>query len=203
MVGRGKAVLFIAAILGSTAVAGGTAAAAKKFMSVTGITSSPIGHVRFCAKHRSECAVRSSRAKVMGLTRDRWHQLLDINNNINARIAPVTDQDLYNVVEHWTYPKNAGDCEDYALLKRRTLIRKGWPASALLITVVRQSDGSGHAVLTVRTNYGEFVLDNQINAVLRWHETPYRFIKRQSETDAASWRRINDRRLIGNKVASN
>ncbi len=58
------------------------------------------------------------------------------------------------------YPPTAGDCEDIALLKRRDLIEKGWPVGALLMTVVRQANGEGHAVLTVLTDRGDLVLDN-------------------------------------------
>ena len=66
------------------------------------------------------------------------------------------------MVERWNYPDDGyGDCEDYVLLKRRMLMQAGWPREALLITVVRDKKGDGHAVLTVKTNRGEFVLDNQ------------------------------------------
>ena len=41
------------------------------------------------------------------------------------------------------------------------LIQAGWPREALLITVVRDKKGEGHAVLTVKTDKGEFILDNQ------------------------------------------
>ena len=155
-----------------------------------------------CDRHPAECSIRSSRAQVMRLSRARWNELIAINDLVNETIAPVTDQDLYRVVEHWTYPNNRGDCEDYALLKRRMLIQRGWPVGALLMTVVKQRDGSGHAVLTVRTDRGEFILDNQSTAVLRWYDTPYRYIKRQSETDTGAWRRIADRRHMSRDYAS-
>ncbi len=45
-----------------------------------------------------------------------------------------------------------GDCEDYALLKRKMLMQAGWPREALLMTVVRDKKGEGHAVLTVKTD---------------------------------------------------
>jgi predicted transglutaminase-like cysteine proteinase len=92
------------------------------------------------------------------------------------------------VVEKWSYPDDGyGDCEDYVLLKRHLLIKAGWPRAALLVTVVRDQRGDGHAVLTVRTTKGEFVLDNQVEKVLPWTETGYRFVKRQSQTDPNVW----------------
>ena len=63
-------------------------------------------------------------------------------------------------------PRTKGDCEDYALLKRHTLIRKGWPVGSLLLTVVRDEKGEGHAVLTARTKQGDFILDNKIVCIL-------------------------------------
>jgi predicted transglutaminase-like cysteine proteinase len=63
----------------------------------------------------------------------------------------------------------------------------GWPASTLLIAVVRQGDGSGHAVLMVRTDRGDLVLDNQEASIRVWNETPYQYIKRQSQAHAGQW----------------
>jgi predicted transglutaminase-like cysteine proteinase len=68
----------------------------------------------------------------------------------------------FGVIERWTYPDlGMGDCEDYVLLKRRKLMELGWPQSALLITVVRDENGEGHAILTVRTTRGDYILDNR------------------------------------------
>lgn len=181
----------------SLGVASGGAgqAASEQFMHVGGATSAPVGHVEFCKKWRSECGRTGASPVVMKLTRARWDELLTINARINRAVKPVTDQDLYATAEIWTYPDGAGDCEDYVLLKRRTLIERGWPAGALLITVVRDTSGGGHAVLTARTDRGDLILDNQIEAVLPWFRTPYRYIKRQSETNAAQWRSVSDQRV--------
>ena len=46
---------------------------------------------------------------------------------------------------------------------------------ALLVTVVRNQKNQGHAVLTVTTDKGDYVLDNQNKNVLLWSETGYRF----------------------------
>ena len=103
---------------------------------------------------------------------------------VNDTIKPITDLEHWGVVERWNYPDDGyGDCEDYVLLKRRLLMQAGWPRQALLITVVRDKRGDGHAVLTVKTDKGEFILDNQNEDVLLWSETGYRFVKRQSQTD--------------------
>jgi predicted transglutaminase-like cysteine proteinase len=85
-----------------------------------------------------------------------------------------------------------GDCEDYVLMKRKMLIDAGWPREALLITVVRDKNDEGHAVLTVKTDKGEFILDNQNENVVPWTETGYHFIKRQSQSDPNVWVALGD-----------
>ncbi len=87
----------------------------------------------------------------------------------------MTDMELYGRDEVWAYPVDAGDCEDFVLLKRKLLIEKGFPVNTLLITVVRKPDGEGHAVLTVRTAQGDYILDNLNNDVKLWNDTPYHY----------------------------
>ena len=58
--------------------------------------------------------------------------------------------------------------------------------------MVRDKQGDGHAVLTVKTNKGEFILDNQKEDVLAWTETGYRFVKRQSQSDPNVWVALGD-----------
>ena len=99
------------------------------------------------------------------------------------------------MVEHWSYPDDGyGDCDNYVLLKRKMLIEAGWPREALLITVVRDKNGAGHAILTVKTDRGEFILDNLTQDILVWSETGYEFVKRQSQTDPNLWVSIGDPR---------
>ena len=83
------------------------------------------------------------------------------------------------------------------LLKRKMLIDAGWPREALLITVVRDKKGEGHAVLTVKSDKGEFILDNQNESVVAWTETGYRFVKRQSQGDPNVWVSLGDSQTGG------
>lgn len=158
------------------------------------VTSIPIGHAEFCQTRPAECRRNATVVQAVALDETAWSQLLEVNYKYNTEVRPVTDKDLFRVTEFWTYPSGAGDCEDYVLAKRRALIEAGWPASTLLITVVRQPDGTGHAVLIARTDRGDLVLDNQSGKVLRWSETPYTYIKRQSQADAGAWVELFDNR---------
>ena len=170
------------------------------FAQVTGPTSIPVGAAEFCKTHRDECGPASRLVDVETLSQPAWEQLVSINNAVNSSILPQTDENLYDVTEFWTYPNGSGDCEDFALEKRRQLIANGWDASTLLMTVVRQRNGEGHAVLMVRTDRGDLVLDNQDGRVLVWSDTPYEFIKRQSQNNAGKWVGLADTRVI---LASN
>ena len=172
-------------------------ASAADHMVTGAVAPAPMGHKQFCRDYPAECSVRSRRGKVTKLTRKRWQELVAINEHVNAIVQPVTDQEYYATEEYWTYPGEYGDCEDYVLLKRQLLMKRGWPASSLLITVVRQSDGSGHAVLTVRTDKADFVLDNLDYRVHAWSQTPYRFVRRQSDTHSGRWNAVRDTRPVG------
>jgi predicted transglutaminase-like cysteine proteinase len=154
-----------------------------------GAGRAPIGWLGFCAEQPRECLphVAASEQRVT-LTTANWRELVRVNLHFNRIIEPVTDQEQYGVIERWTYANSGrGDCEDYVLEKRRELVRLGWPKSALLITVVRDKEGLGHAVLTVVTDRGEYVLDNQTDEVLLWSQSQLTFIRRQSPIDPNAW----------------
>lgn len=165
------------------------------YISVGESSRPPIGWVQFCNDRPWECRVEPVEARDVDLTPAAYRELERVNRHVNERIKPMTDMEQYGVIEHWGYPESGyGDCEDYVLLKRRMLLQLGWPRSALLITVVRDKKGDGHAVLTVRTNKGELILDNQIEEILAWQNTGYRFTKRQSQTDPNVWVSLGDPR---------
>ncbi len=157
------------------------------FMSTGGLTSQPIGHYEFCKRLPNECNLTFTQTAPVKLDQATWTKILQVNADVNARIQPVTDMELYGQEEYWAYPVVAGDCEDYVLLKRRELAEAGIPLSSLLITVLRKPDGEGHAVLTVRTDRGDFVLDNLTDAVKNWQETDYTYLKRQAANHTGRW----------------
>jgi len=165
------------------------------FISVGPSARAPIGWTDFCAQSPRECDGRPLEARDVVLSQKAWKDLLRINKWANGTIKPMTDMDHWGVVERWSYPDDGyGDCEDYVLLKRRMLMQAGWPRQALLITVVRDLKGEGHAVLTVKTDKGEFILDNQEDQILLWSETSYHFVKRQSQSDQNVWVSLGDNR---------
>jgi len=175
---------------------------ASMHLTVYGETLPPIGYVKFCKEHSDECRQAGGSAAHVVMTDRRWKELDRVNGLVNNKIQPVTDQELYNVPEHWTYPDAKGDCEDYVLLKKHYLARLGWPKEALLITVVLDQQGAGHAVLTVATDLGDLVLDNQSPTVLAWQDTPYHYIKRQSQSHPSRWVSLDPKHAANRSVTS-
>nr|WP_314093827.1 transglutaminase-like cysteine peptidase [uncultured Shinella sp.] len=161
---------------------------------LAGATNQPIGHYEFCKQYADECRSNGKDAGPLVLTQENWKTILNVNYAANTDVQPMTDMEIYGVEEKWAYPDTVGDCEDYVLLKRKRLIEAGISPSNLLITVVLQPNGEGHAVLTVRTDRGDFVLDNMRNKVLLWSETEYRYLKRQSSANAGKWVKLQDGR---------
>lgn len=92
----------------------------------------------------------------------------------------------------WRLPSNERDCEDFAIGKKNELMKRGWPASSLLLTVARaRFSNEGHTVLTVRTSQGDLILDNLTSTVKKWSDTDYRFFARQSQTKPGAWERLS------------
>ena len=187
----GKTVIAVLA-LGASAFSGSIAEGASRYMRTGAVTSQPIGHYEFCQSHKDECSIVSQGVAPARVTDFGWNVIKDVNAGVNSRILPMTDQDIYGKDEVWAYPTDVGDCEDFVLEKRRELMQRGFAASNLLITVVRKPDGEGHAVLTVRTIDGDFILDNLDDRVRLWSETSYRFMKRQADYDTGRWVKIEN-----------
>jgi predicted transglutaminase-like cysteine proteinase len=158
------------------------------FLTSFGDTLPPIGYVTFCRDHQTECRPSGRFADRIQLTAAKFQDIEAVNNKVNTEVTPATDLEHYGKAEWWAYPTdNKGDCEDYVLQKRLDLMEHGFPESTLLITVVRDENNEGHAVLTVRTDQGDFILDNKRRDVMRWADTPYTYVKQQSEKNPLVW----------------
>lgn len=186
-------------ILGALLLITGTGFAHAETFMVTGagITSQPIGHYEFCRSNPVECSIVSVETAPLALTKKAWGTIVSVNRKVNETVYPLSDIEIYGKDEVWSYPQQGvGDCEDYVLEKRRILAAAGISLSDLLITVVRKRNGEGHAVLTLRTTKGDYILDNLTDEILPWEKTSYRFLKRQQTIHTGRWAAIIDRELI-------
>lgn len=151
-------------------------------------TSAPAAFYVFCATSPSQCAVRGPVRPAMALTPALMSQLESVNRDVNGSVREYTDEQIFGQADIWSLPTNGkGDCEDFALMKRHQLIEMGWPSSVLLMTVVRNRQGEGHAVLTVVTDRGDFILDNQTSRISTSTESGLQFFSRQSQSNPRSW----------------
>jgi predicted transglutaminase-like cysteine proteinase len=190
------------ALLASSLVGLGAAASANaapadspvaSYAPLGGPTSVPWGWADFCHRYPEECGGGPLAPQDVNLTPHARKEIDRVNKWVNAHVEPVSDMEHWGVIEKWGYPTDGkGDCDNYALFKRKILIDEGFPRQALLMTVVKDEHNEGHAILTVKTNAGEFVLDNLNDEVKSWDRTGYRFIKRQSQTDQNIWLQIGD-----------
>ena len=161
--------------------------ATSAFAKVFDYTTAPIGYINFCARGEQECRFNTGKAERVAMSAEKIDQLNQVNTYVNTKIKPTSDVELYGVPDYWTYPITAGDCEDYVLLKKRYLQGLGFSPDELLITVVLDENGAGHAILTVMTDQSDMILDNRRNQILKWNQTGYKFLKRQSQVEATVW----------------
>lgn len=154
----------------------------------------PMGFISFCLNDPSQCEGGTDTPVKKALTSESWNELNTINDYVNTNVPQVEDIANYGVNERWSYPNaRGGDCEDLALLKRKMLIERGWSPADLLIAVVREWNGDGHAILVVDTDKGELVLDNKNWAIVAWNDTPYTWVKRQSRERPYIWVNLDTR----------
>ena len=133
-----------------------------------------------------------------------WQRLNTVNHTVNTAIKPETDEAHYGRAEFWTIPTDGyGDCEDYALTKRKELLDAGLPASALRLAVVYSIKTALHAVLTVSTDKGDLVLDNVTDAIVAWNATDFTWIMVQDKANPLWWDSLRPRSAHGGSTAGN
>lgn len=169
-------------------------------MTVGGPTRVPYGWFDFCSRRPDECKVPALAPEEIALTPDVWALLKQINHTANQTIEPVSNLEHWGTVrDHWDYPTDGkGDCKVFALYKRKLLLDAGLPRQALLMTIVRDLDGGGHTILTVKTDHGDFVLDNLAADIRPWNATGYTYLKRQAETNPNVWLDLGGR--LGERI---
>jgi predicted transglutaminase-like cysteine proteinase len=141
----------------------------------------PLGYQLMCLKAPQECK-GGGKAKI-AVTSDVMATLKRVNSHVNRTIKPRYDAAGADV---WNANATSGDCEDYVLAKRKALIKAGIPASSLRIAYVKTRKGEGHAILVVKTNGKDLVLDNLTATVKPLSQTGYRIIS-MSGANPRNW----------------
>jgi predicted transglutaminase-like cysteine proteinase len=166
---------------------GGPVPSATRALASRGAADPIRAWVQLCRDIPEECGVDVGERSVINLTQELWDLVVSVNREVNQRIMAISDRDHWGVEDRWNYPDDgAGDCEDIQLLKRKLLIERGLPRRALRMTVVIDEEGAGHAVMMVRTDRGDFILDNRRMSVLPWTQTGYVYVKAEGQ-DGKEW----------------
>ena len=177
---------FGAALLGASLAATAMPACAGTAIATGAPVVPPSGFIHFCVKHSDECLVNGHDAARVELTPARQAELRDVQARVNAAIEPREDP-----THVWEYARDGhGDCNTFALTKRRTLIALGWPEETLLLAAVYTERNEGHLVLVARTSQGDLVLDNRLPRIVEWSVLPYRWVSMQSQMSPARWVRV-------------
>lgn len=142
--------LFVGALICSTQ------ALASPAIELGDFTRPPAAFVQFCSDYPDQCVI-SGRPGAVVMDARRWAELRATNRDVNAEITPNPDPPG---TDTWTLGVRYGDCDDFAVEKRRRLIGAGWPSSAVLLAAAMHPNGESHLVVVVRTADGDLVLDN-------------------------------------------
>jgi predicted transglutaminase-like cysteine proteinase len=151
----------------------------------------PSGFIGFCLRYSDQCDLPANAPTTMKLTQAKWELLNHVNRTWNASIRFVDDRAHYGVTDYWTIATDGhGDCDDFALTKRKALIDAGLPVAALRIAMVLTDTKEQHAILTVTTDRGDFVLDNLSDQVRPWSAPRYAWFERQDAKTSWRWDKV-------------
>lgn len=151
-------------------------------LQTAGSFTAPVGFQIFCLTHSAHC--RGGGSSQVQLTSAVMDTLKSVNSRVNRAIAPRGDRR-----DEWAINVSSGDCEDYALTKRAALIGAGLPGGALRIAAATTRSGVGHAVLVVRTDQGDLVLDNLTGTIKPADQSGLRWVA-MTTADGRSWKKI-------------
>lgn len=155
----------------------------------------PRGYYELCSRGHPICSivksgnVRTDAAGAVVATEAILQGVVSVNASVNRQMRARADGQSASA-DRWTVGGRSGDCEDFSLTKKQRLIRAGWPSSALLIALGRTRTGQDHAVLIVRTDRGDVVLDNLTDDIRAWNRAGIRWKMVQSPVDTWRWHRL-------------
>ncbi|MEL6518132.1 MAG: transglutaminase-like cysteine peptidase [Pseudomonadota bacterium] len=150
--------------------------------------SAPIGFDGVCERYAWACENGTASVKS---TADLMKLANRVNRSVNRQFDEIADETQYNRPEYWALPTAVGgDCEDFALLKRQELMALGVPGERLMIATVLDRQRQAHAVLVLRTNAGDMVLDNLTNRIVHWSATGYTFLRMQDPDAPSRWNAV-------------
>src|ERR1700682_89894 len=153
----------------------------------SGPTLAPVHHIRVCLQYPDDCRSNSAESERIDLTSRSLGLLKRVNHRVNVSIVPESKASGSRLKHTWPIAPDRGDCNDYAVTKRHELLRRGFPSSALRLSVTKTAAGIGHLVLVVVTTKGDLVMDSLADAIQPWQTTDYQWLKIQSARNPHYW----------------
>lgn len=161
------------------------ASARNDFIQHKGGAPAPDGAKAICRTYSWACATSASQSSASG---EELQFVTAVNTQVNRSVRAVEDDRQYGVAEYWALPTQVGgDCEDFALLKKRELMSLGVDPRRLLIATALDRQRNPHAVLVFRSAKGDLILDNLTNQIRSWHDTGYMFLRMQDPDHPTRW----------------
>lgn len=165
-------------------------AVAGERMIEAGQDAPPSGFVSFCMREPAQCQQDGSSRKRLHLGAGALQILQMVNDDVNWNTRWIDDLSHYGRREYFAIVTDGkGDCDDIAVTKRARLHEQGIPLHDLRLTIAATPSGERHAVLTVTTDEGDYVLDSLDPVIRRWDEVRYTWIERQ-DGSAMGWSRL-------------
>ncbi len=181
----GRLVMVSAIAVSTLFVTAEVSASEGSFIPSVNVSPPPSGARQLCNQYNWACSTKTSAL----MSRQKEMQIIKrVNRRVNSTTRSVTDQSQYRTSERWALPTSrGGDCEDFALLKKRDLIRAGVDPGKLFIATVLDTQRNSHAVLVYRSAGGDLVLDNLTNKIKPWATTRYLFLRMQNPQKPSGW----------------
>lgn len=131
------------------------------------------------------------------LTDQRYDTMKRVNREGN-RVRWTEDKELWNQIDRWEFPVEVRgtlreDCDGITLYKMRALIDEGFDPNSLLFIICYTETNEGHAILCVRTDRGDFFLDNRYQDVMtlkKLRDIGYKFLYRSNGNMLGLWEKI-------------
>lgn len=189
------------ALAGAVTVGSATPARSDgAFLSSTRAIDPPAGFRGICERYDWVCARRSAAARPMS-DAERIELARGVNSHVNRTVREISDSRQYRRAEYWALPTaRGGDCEDFALMKKHELIRRGVAPERLLIATALTRQRVPHAVLILRTGAGDLVLDNLTDRIRPWQDTGHSYLRIQDPREPRRWQMLLAGGMFGKRI---
>ncbi|SFB63045.1 Predicted transglutaminase-like cysteine proteinase [Rhizobium sp. NFR07] len=168
------------------AVDAGSSELASPRLKEKAATLAPFSFIKLCGAHPEQCKNKSGASEIK-LDGRNTRRLEAINATVNRTIQPQKDAPGR---DRWSLDVAGGDCEEYALAKRRELIKIGLPPRAIRLAVGKTGSGEAHAVVVVKTDKGDIALDNRNDAPQPVNRLGLAWEKIESSDNPKLWRSL-------------